>query len=488
MPSSLREALRYDDCQMKLLFPDVKYIGGELGEFVSTASTSISDPDKFQFKEFRAHLCVQVEKFHKQTGTFSPAVSAAIGHIKTGHPLMRIAHQPNLFAGLNILSLPIIASFASHLISNALPDAENRVSVIFVFTDYDDASDQRFRTAFLPEWSRSGNLQLTGAVSKNQRRQIACSIATPEINTVTKWVDHYKRSVKYWSAKFASLGLPSNNTNDAIDIAEYIGELTLKTYVQSRSLTEANSVLISKILNDIWGLNVLCVPASRLLSAVYDKIIAWTAADDNQRQLACVTAKTCIDKSGLDLSNFTLDFRRSGLWRICDMCLRRCSIEIARALTGTVGVWKCDHCGRQATEYLDEYSEILTDVGFIPKIVPKVMLCDLLEILEYDMRVGASYAGSIDHIVMSRLVATYLKKPVGPELIWDPREIFINTKRWPDVDSKINLTANEFSKYLYEGRFPAIFYASLVPSGNIARQFQSELALGASLRKLALFN
>jgi hypothetical protein len=95
-----------------------------------------------------------------------------IGEIKNTSPILRVSHQPNLFAGLNIMGL-------NFLMSNALKALD--AVPIFVSIDYDEAGDQRFRAPMLPSAQGQNLIYLRGAVPRSRRRAIACSIEKPRI-------------------------------------------------------------------------------------------------------------------------------------------------------------------------------------------------------------------------------------------------------------------------------------------------------------------
>src|SRR5262245_25949912 len=110
MPSSLREGLLEKGHLEVSYLNDLTYIGSGLAQFATKTMAHIRRMDGAHSKDFREKLSLRIRRFHDEAETLITSIEEATNLVVSGNPLIRVAHQPNLFAALNILGLPVIAS------------------------------------------------------------------------------------------------------------------------------------------------------------------------------------------------------------------------------------------------------------------------------------------------------------------------------------------------------------------------------------------
>jgi hypothetical protein len=80
--------------------------------------------------------------FHSRSGTLTPAVRQRIGRLQYGS-VVRLAHQPNLFAYAKLIGQFVALEALSHKLRDTTP--------LYYFIDYDTIGDDRFRRVSLPD-------------------------------------------------------------------------------------------------------------------------------------------------------------------------------------------------------------------------------------------------------------------------------------------------------------------------------------------------
>src|ERR1700704_5814665 len=75
-------------------------------------------------------VTVESAAYLERLGLMDESAHTLLGRLRSGDSVVRVSHQPNLFAGLNISGLNILADKAAR---------ETNSVVIFIGIDYDDA-------------------------------------------------------------------------------------------------------------------------------------------------------------------------------------------------------------------------------------------------------------------------------------------------------------------------------------------------------------
>ena len=102
-------------------------------------------------------------------------LAAPVCSDEAGSPTLyiQVCHQPNLFAGLNVLSLPTILADALTIV----PELD-RFAILFRSNDYDVAGDRRFRVGLIAQPSARPVI-ITGAIPRRMRNCVAYLLPPP---------------------------------------------------------------------------------------------------------------------------------------------------------------------------------------------------------------------------------------------------------------------------------------------------------------------
>jgi len=418
----------------------------------------------------RNWLADKIKSFHDLAQTNTAAVDGACDRLRAGGTIVRVFHQPNLFAALNIAGLMKLADSACEsLESNLLI----RPVSLFVVLDYDEAGDQRFRTPFLPAWSNVGLVRLSGAVPERLRKSLACTVATPNVDHVSDWMVKFELAVKGWGRLLRREDRAALSPADLGEGLEVTLEVHRALFSRHSSLTAANASALSWLSNVAWKLDTLFVPSSWLLEIGHKYLVELLRTPDNRMEKANEVCKQLADEMKVDYPYVGLNFRNRGAWRICPRCYRRNPLRIQLEGSRTVGSWQCTKCEVGGIDDVDRYETIPSPTGPVPRIVPTAIVCNLLEVLAYGLLVDIHYSGSVEHVFWSRVIGSVLGMPIPSDFFWYPANLVSSTP----VDNALRsfghednaMESTEVRNAFLKGQLPATFYSVLYHRDALAR-------------------
>lgn len=412
-----------------------------LDDFAKWVQFQLS-PDSFHpaMPDALAHrLAGSSRAFHCEAGTDSFAIRNAIDRLERGAPIIEIAYQPNTLAGYNVVSQALVAQLATP--PPAVVGNPYEPVILFRMLDYDEAGDLGLRSAVVPDVNRSTPLRLSGAVRSGDRRKIAMAAPSPSNTMMDDWLRRLKLSAVESARRLNKLRVPDTpiDVSATRENADRMGEMVRSAYTADRSITTANAIVMSQLVNNVWGMqNVVFAPASSLLS---HHLTVWPM---------------------VGLSRESPNNHESfGLWRVCDSCFHRVPTKVTfgREFGGATSESAC--CGREHAEAIDP-SSIQGPFGDIPKFIPRVGLCDFLDQTQFGFSATVSYAGGIEHVKRSREAAFRRNGRLQPDFLYDPQAM-LTTKRLQDVLP--TSMADAFNR----GKFPALLFSTWVPDMKVAQ-------------------
>lgn len=409
-----------------------------------------------------------VERFHEFADINTENVRNSIIRLSAGAPIIRIFHQPNTIAALNIIGL---LDLARYLMKN--PSwGETQPVILFIALDYDKADDKRFRNPVIPTFSKDGLLSLKGVVPNKIKKQIACAIRAPQTEDSLKWIKFLEESAKYWRPVLKKSDYSVRSKRDITDKSKLISEAFSRIYVPNNSITLANTMAIAWFIVKVLNLDVLFIPASWLLQYSYDDILFLLSIDDDKVASINRSIRQLYKQLNITPNFKEVDFKNRGVWRLCNNCYVRKPITIVNVSSGEIiGEWRCDECGIETTENLNKFELIDTHLGAIPKVIPSVMVCNLLETISYRFQTAINYAGSIQHLLLSKVACRELDIPMMRDYIWEPSVLFDKSSINNGLDTiDRGLSSEQKSDWVIafqEAKFPTFFYWMLFSEYDI---------------------
>lgn len=385
----------------------------------------------------RRVLARHAKAFHSQAGTLTEAVAAAIEGISSGSDLFKISHQPNTFVTQNIATMSHVqtAIVSHHLQQTGVPPV-----VVFILIDYDVAGDARFRGGTLPTQD-GGHARLRGAVHQRDHDRLAFAIPLPSRERLVEWSASLTNATIHMGRRLESAGVAPTSLAESRDKMSVLLEMFRETWENASSLVKWNSFALSHIVNLTWRHNTVFIPASFMIAELASEI----------EESATVLAA---DSSPASL-----------VWRTCPVCFTRCrctSVPRRPRLASSA----CPGCGFSATEEID-FSMTCRGpyVGALPVFVPRVYLCDAMDLEVYRFAAGVTYAGGIAHTVAARTVHATRGGVLPPELIWEPTQLL-----WNRSDTVASIFSSGVASHFQRGKYPALLYMAL--ANNLGRNLE----------------
>lgn len=420
--------------QPKLLADRAYHYALELGQVKS--ETSIA---------WRA-LRSLAKNFHEEAGTYTDEVKQICDFSDEGIPIIRLAHQPNIFPYLGV----IVQFF---LMDNVAVSIEKRhrtkVAQIYLIVNYDVAEDVRFRTAHYPDANRKdGVLDLSSKIPGEFFHKPMFAVPKPSEPLVVSWFQSIRSAISQELVFLRRAGLREKKTNILYERLQMLEELTWSAHSRATSFADFNSYFLSQVINSGFGLPTLFVRGNEL-QALYKNSYEFFINNLRRLREAENQAIEAIASAGISLK-YQKHELRFPIWYFCDMCSSRVTMTYATESK----VWgECTDCGRNYEFNLDNPSGLLAHLA---SLAPSVLIDDISDALGLRACGGVSYVGGAEHILVSNIVCRMLGIKMFPQIVWRPRTavlgtaefvacLRLQTARSPDKPALLNLLT-ELSK------------------------------------------
>ena len=397
-----------------------KFISGKLRD--QLANFSAEDPFELveQIAQYTGSRSVENEKhliqpqdlqeaahdFHAKAWTLTEEVKREIDKLGSKDTLrLRIFHQPNLFMSPKILQQ---AKALNDVASGLKSRYDLNSAQLWLALDYDDCSDPRFRTRQIRDPFTREQIIFTGAVSRSEFGKVMWSIDKPGEGLVHKWINQLRgiqdRHRGYLSKRIHHDQLLALRHASQKSISGTEG-LIQNALENSDTLVEFNMILMSYQVNLNWRLPTLFIPAHQLqpgMTKAYEYLISRLPAIKTASKQAVARLKDQVVIQ--HMTEFTQD--AFPVWYVCEHCDERVKLFENESDNLTVS-GECQRCQTKYQFNLGTKNEPNLD-PIKNRMLPNVILDDLLETLGLGLDGGYDYIGSAEHMLISNLVAREL--------------------------------------------------------------------------------
>lgn len=351
---------------------------------------------------------------------------------------LRVIHQPDLLAGFNIVGLLELARIAADIA---------QVPVTFSGLDYDTFTNHRFRSSMIPDIRGRACIRLGQLVPKADRRKLALSAGPADRSIVSTWQNVMLPSARFWRRHLGRNSVPvaprAKLTEAEDQLAAHMNELC-----SVHPVTAAMTGGIRMLADLCFGFSPQIYSAASLVSSENDAVISLTR----------------------EALRFNAGIADRLVWRICPKCHGRGTARVFEKTGSAYADWRCSSCDESGGDALD-FTPDGSSAG-LPKYVPQVMLCDLIDLIVYPATAAISYAGGLSHALAARTMAVHINgSALYPELFWDPLSLFESTipaHVAPDIRSL--WTSGKFSSWWYRLVYdPAYLAEVVIPNLSLAR-------------------
>lgn len=354
------------------------------------------------------------DQFHQSAGTRTPAIARAIDALSSKPIRLRFSHQINLFASIGIFAQFAMLDALSTFLAR---DANQQSMKLFAYIDYDVANDVRFKTAHFPSvGTNEGTLALTGAVRIEDRAKPMYSIEKPSRQLIGRWIDQIRSCVFRDKVQSGSQFLPleAATLNGRFALLE---SLIWRSYNAAESLVSFNAIFTSVVCNELWNYDVVFLPGSRLQSTFVDGYRFLLLHEDAIKNYWNEAVQKLQDR-GITVKPPLFSSSDALIWWICPTCSTRLQL---RKVGGSSYSVDCRICG---TSPALSTEGLLETIALHPgRVLPRIVLDDLLDYVSFGMTGGTSYIGASEHRILSNYVAFKMGMTPSPEISWAPHAL-----------------------------------------------------------------
>lgn len=372
----------------------------------------------------RADLSAFVEKFHRESGTLTPVVQRKIDDLRSGDCVVVMsAHQPNLFAYSGVMrKITLIFALAKEL--------EKRLNVpvvnFFGVADQDFTDDRWVKTSLLPAILRRKGLLSIHV--KLPEKLLLNSVPKPSQSLLGDW----KRQIESWLddavGSVERLGKMSglSTLNSYRDVLQgnfgSFWRIVEDCYGRSKSYSDFNAFVMSKIVNEAWGYDTLFSRFSECQQVFADEIgFLLSRYPDYSRFLE--EAHGLLSGKGISFGVSAEESRLIPFWYHCD-CGSKVRLFSARRDGSLFGYGDCEGCCRHYE--LDFGSVERPDVL---GVASRISLRAISWILAFSKGLGFScYVGGVGgvwYLMEVQYVADRLGISLPPTPVWRPRDRYV---------------------------------------------------------------
>jgi len=362
----------------------------------------------------RRGLCDAVKKFHQDAGIDLDLSKHLSSLTKPDTIILRVAHQPNIFPYMGVVSQLVIMRI---LATKIYEITKRPVCEIFLFVDYDSSRDSRFRTAQLGDVRRrDGRLLINFPVSPSNLDLPMKYLAKPSQDQLEKW---FELILDWGRSNLRFLHISNVDVADAHkEFEENAFELKNvldSMLTRSSSFADFNAFFLSKITSDYWRYPVLFARLSdfqKTLAEAYNDLVSQYAKVNkliNEAKQFYISHGRVSEK-GIDKGYYAkaIPSQLLPLWYSCASCHSRVALRIVRdEPLEIVGECPRKTCRKS---YIFQIGTIKRpDLSAISEnIFPRVEFQNLCLLPSLGVTAAIGYAGAADHMLVTYYVARKL--------------------------------------------------------------------------------
>ncbi|VFJ12345.1 bacillithiol biosynthesis protein BshC [Candidatus Nitrosocosmicus franklandus] len=357
-----------------------------------------------------------VTKFHKKAGTLDNKILKQVETL--GEKDIKIVvgiHQPNLFAFSGVFKKIVLLQ----VLSNHIRKTNPKVVPLFLIVDHDFMGDKWMHIAKLPNVrSSSGILDLRYPINETTRWKVSSKTEPPTRSLIKDWEDQIYSWIKN------SKNLTKQEIKSLYARYKDFWNIVEESFAVAESYSEFNSIIMSKIVNSVWGYDVLFVNLSDM-SNVFKRGYNYLLSEND-------TYIESLDKSeGFFRSRgiFTgvspnLD-KHSSLWIHCN-CGSKASSKIRYDDNhGATLIGKCMSCKKNLSLFIGKKGNASIPEDKLSLVSPRAI--PILLLLSRELSITgyiSGTGGSIGYTLVGKKVFDDLKVKLPTMILWAGSDVY----------------------------------------------------------------
>ncbi len=388
-------------------------------------------PETDEFIDSNRELLRKVTtNFHAKAGTLNEKIINQIDSLSDERLKIIVGiHQPNLFAFSGVFKkIVLLESLANH------SKRENYTIVpLFLIIDHDFMDDKWMHVAKLPSIRNStGVLDLRYPINGSKRWKISSKTDSPTRSLINYWENQIYSWIKNNKA------LSRSEVNALYDRFQGFWNIVEEAFLLANNYSEFNSIIMSKIANNIWNYKTLFVNLSDM-SRVFQRGYNFLLSENESYLNSLEKSETYFREHGIYTGVSANLNKHSPLWLHCE-CGSKASSKISRKDNGEIVlIGKCISCKKNLSLSIGKNGKISIPENKIDMVSPRAI--PILLLLSRELAISgyiSGSGGSIGYTIVGKKVFDELQIKLPAMMLWAGNDVFTG------------IAQREASKYLDE--------------------------------------
>jgi hypothetical protein len=368
-----------------------------------------------EVKSNRQLLKKAVTKFHNKAATLNSNVTDQIELLDNERSKIYVGiHQPNLFAFSGVFKkIVLLQALADHSKNN-----DFKIIPLFLVVDHDFMDDKWMHVAKLPSIkSASGVLDLRYPINDSKRWKISSNMEPPTHSLIKSW----ENIVYNWIRNSNNLSKPQVKT--LYTRFEEFWRLVEQSAEMAENYAEFNSIVMSKITNQIWKYRTLFVNLSDL-SSVFEHGYNYLISNNETYLESLDKSETFFRERGIFTGVSANLNKHSPLWLHCS-CGSKASSKIRVDNNEYTLIGRCISCKKYLTLPIGETSNVSIPKDKIHMVSPRAI--PILLLLSRELSITgyiSGTGGSIGYTIVGKKVFDDLKVRLPVMVLWAGTDVY----------------------------------------------------------------
>ncbi len=415
----------------------------------------------------RKNLKTAIAEFHQRAGTLTPAVNEQLNMLEEKNLKIIVAiHQPNLFAYGGVYKKIVMME----TISNHMTNSKDHYLPLFIVIDHDFMDDSWVHVAKLPSIrNSSGIFDIRYPMNDSKRWKLICKTDPPTPSLIKFWEGQLYRWIKN------DKSLNKDQIKKLINNLKNFWEIVEDSLPLSNNYSDFNSIVMSKLINNIWGFKTLFVNLSELYNTFshgYNFLIA------NHE-----TYLHSLENSELFFRNHNIfkgissnSSKYSPLWIHCPCGGKGYSIVNMNRDRDVELSGKCISCKRPLVLNVGKQNRIKIPKHNLSELSPRAI--PILLLLSRELKTSGyitGTGGSLGYTIIGKRVFNDLKINMPVLLLWAANDVYSGFAQNEAVQLLHENNVGDISEFLKDAKIKSKEYQDKInPLINKRNQIYSD--------------
>ncbi len=391
----------------------------------------------------RKNLQHAITSFHQKAGTLTYKVNSQLNLLEGNKPKIIIAiHQPNLFAYSGVFKKIVMME----TISEYMPKSDLSLP-LFIIIDHDFRDDSWVHVAKLPSIrNTSGIFDIRYPMNDSKRWKLICKTDPPTHALVKYWEDQ----IYCWIKNDKSL--TKEQVKRLFNNLDSFWEIVEDSLSISNNYSEFNSIIMSKLINNVWNYKTLFVNLSELYQT-FRQGYNFLISNHETYLHSLESSELFFRKHNIFKGISSNSSKYSPLWLHCSCGGKGYSI-VNKDNNGEIDLLgKCISCKKSLVLNVGKQNKIDIPQDRLNEVSPRAI--PILLLLSRELQVSgyiAGTGGSLGYTMIGKKVFDDLKIKMPLLLLWAANDIYTGFAQREALNLLQENNIKEISNFLIDAQ------------------------------------